>query len=119
MPLFDGLGAFDRAIHEFGCRTNPVAGSFADLAVTYAMSGRIMEANTELETVLRRAEHRYVPSFFVATIHAALNNDEAALDWLEDAFEQRYVPFVAVDPSFHRLHREPRFVRLMERLGLE
>jgi DNA-binding winged helix-turn-helix (wHTH) protein/Tfp pilus assembly protein PilF len=112
------LGEFERAIEQFERRTNRVAGSFADLAVTYALSGRIDEAKAELERLLQRAKSQYVSPFDVATIQAALKNDEAALDWLEQAFEQRSFPFVAVDPSFHRLRGEPRFVRLMEQLGL-
>jgi DNA-binding winged helix-turn-helix (wHTH) protein/Tfp pilus assembly protein PilF len=111
------LGEFERAIRQFERRTNRVAGSFADLAATYALSGRIDEAKAELETLLRSAEHRYVSALDVATIHAALGNDDAALDWLERAFEQRWVPFVMVDPAFHRLHGQPRFARLLAQLG--
>jgi serine/threonine-protein kinase len=112
------LGEFERAIEQFEARTNSTAASCADLGATYALSGRIDEAKAELEGLLRRAERQYVSPFDVATIHAALGNDEAALDWLEQAFEERSFPFVMVDPTFHRLRGEPRFARLLERLAL-
>lgn len=50
------------------------------MATAYALSGRVDEAKTELEVLLLRAERRYVSPPDVATILAALENDEAALD---------------------------------------
>jgi DNA-binding winged helix-turn-helix (wHTH) protein/Tfp pilus assembly protein PilF len=112
------LGEFERAIEQFEARTSTTAASAADLAAAYALSGRVDEAETEFEALLQEAERRYVSSFDIATIQAALRNDEAALDALERAFEERSLPFVMVDPAFHRLRGTPRFVRLIERLGL-
>jgi DNA-binding winged helix-turn-helix (wHTH) protein/Tfp pilus assembly protein PilF len=112
------LGEFERAIEQFEARTSTTAASAADLAATYALSGRLDEAKEELEGLLQERERRYVSAFDFATIHAALGNDDAALDALERAFEERSIPFVMVDPAFHRLHGQPRFTRLLERLGI-
>lgn len=112
------LGAFDCAIRHFGDRTYRNAGTDADMAASYALSGRIDEAKIELEELLRTAERRYVSPFDVATIHAALEDDVAALDWLERAFEERTFAFVMVDPAFHRLHGRPRFARLLKQYGV-
>jgi DNA-binding winged helix-turn-helix (wHTH) protein/Tfp pilus assembly protein PilF len=113
------LGKFERAIEQFEARTSSISGSAADLATVYALSGRVDEAKTELERLLRKAAHHYVPPWDVAIIQAALGNDEAALDWLERALEERSIPFVRVDPAFHRLHCQPRFARLLAQLCVD
>ena len=112
------LGEYDRAIKEFEGRTSTTAVSAADVAATYALSGRRDDAEAELERLLQKRQCRYVSSFDIATIHAALGNDEATLDWLEQAREERSLPFVKVDPAFHRLHGQPRFVRLIKGIGV-
>jgi DNA-binding winged helix-turn-helix (wHTH) protein/Tfp pilus assembly protein PilF len=112
------LGEFERAIEQFEARTHMTSGSLADLATVYALSGRIDEANDELKHLLRSAEHRYVSPFNVAMIHAALENDEAALDCIEQAVEQRAFDQLLVNPAFHRLHGQPRFARLLAQFGV-
>jgi DNA-binding winged helix-turn-helix (wHTH) protein len=112
------LGDFERAIQQFQGPTNMTSGRAADLATAYALSGKVDEAKTELEELLRGAGGRHVSPFDVATIHAALENDEAVLDCLEQAVEQRQFNFVKVNPAFHRLHGQPRFAGLLQRFGV-
>jgi tetratricopeptide (TPR) repeat protein len=112
------LGKFERAIDQFLARTNITADRYTDLGTVYALCGKIDEAKAELERLQRRAADHYVAPIFFATIHAALKNDEAVLDWLEQGLEQRSFAFVMVDPAFHRLHDHPRFARLLQRLSL-
>ena len=111
-------GEFERAIEQFEARTSGNSGSGADLATAYALSGRTEEAKAVLEGLLRSAGDHYVYPFGPAAIHAALGNDEAALDWIEQAVEQRAYDFVKVDPAFHGLHGQPRFARLLEQFGV-
>jgi tetratricopeptide (TPR) repeat protein len=95
-------------------------GSAADLPVAYALSGQVKEATQELEELLRGARTRYVSAYDVASVYAALEKTQLALEWLERAIDQRAAPiiFVALDPAFEKFHREPRFQRIMHRLGL-
>ena len=113
------LGKFERAIEQFEARTNASAGSSADLVTAYAMSGKLDEARAVLEQLLRKADGQYVSPHEFAIVHAALKNDDAALDWLEQAFEERVFSFIAVDPAFRHLHGQPRFIQLRLRLGLD
>jgi DNA-binding winged helix-turn-helix (wHTH) protein/tetratricopeptide (TPR) repeat protein len=112
------LGEVDRAIAQFEGRTTATIAGTADLPVAYAMSGRRRESGAALERLLREAGGRYVSPFEIATIHAALQHPEQALDWLERAIDERSQPinFVELDPMFAGLRRSRRFGRLLRRL---
>jgi hypothetical protein len=53
-------------------------------------------------------------------VFVALGDHERALTWLERAVEERapYVAMMAVEPALDPLRSDPRFVRLLKRLGL-
>ena len=57
----------------------------------------------------------------IATVHADLGEHDLAIDWLERAYESRYgfLIYVKVSPQFERLHEEPRFQALLEKMGLD
>jgi len=56
----------------------------------------------------------------LAFVYAALGDHTRALDCLDraDALHEADVNFIGVDLSFDSLRHEPRFVALLERLGL-
>ncbi|HEY2356137.1 MAG TPA: hypothetical protein VGH86_01700 [Phenylobacterium sp.] len=54
----------------------------------------------------------------MATIHAALGDEDEALTWLERAVEASSFGFLGVDPLFRALVEHPRFKALEKRLGL-
>jgi tetratricopeptide (TPR) repeat protein len=91
-----------------------------ELARAYAAAGRTADARAALTELLGIARARYVEPDLVARVHAALGDDERAIEWLERAFDERAVKLVliGVDPQFDRLRAHPRFVRLLDRLDL-
>jgi tetratricopeptide (TPR) repeat protein len=114
-------GRSDRALAEFAkVKGGPSPGSYADLAQTLALSGRRAEAQLELERVLELSTARYVSPVDIASIYAALGDENNALLWLDRALEQRAptLGFVAQNPSFDLLHRDARFVVLVDRIGV-
>jgi len=56
----------------------------------------------------------------VAHVFVALGDHERALTWLERAVEERapHVVEMAVEPPLDPLRSDPRFVRLLGRVGL-
>jgi len=52
---------------------------------------------------------------------AHIGNHDAALEWLERAANRRadVLVFAAVHPALQRLRTERRFVRVLQRVGLE
>ena len=109
------LGRYDEAIDEF-----ERAGELGHLGYTYGVAGRTEEASAVLAELERRAERRYVPPYAFALVHIGLGNTSAALDALERGFELRDTTMssIKVAPELAPLRNEPRFIALLEKMGL-
>jgi len=58
-------------------------------------------------------------AFYVAKWYAMLDKKDKALDWLEKSIENRSkIAQINNDPDFYNLRSEPRFQKLMGRMGL-
>jgi serine/threonine-protein kinase len=92
----------------------------AALGQAYALSGARERAAAVLEQMYGQAGERHVSPYYVAGVHAALEDRAAALEWLERAFEERShsLVFLKVDPVMEPLRGEPEFAALVERVGL-
>ena len=113
-------GRYDLALAEFAKAPAISPGSYADLANVYALSGRRAEAQAELARVLKLSEVRYVSAQDIAAIYAGLGDADNTVMWLDKALEQRTptLAFVAQNPIFDSLHKDPRFVDIVERIGI-
>jgi serine/threonine-protein kinase len=87
---------------------------------SYAKSGRRREAEEVIKRFKDIAKTRYVMSYCVATIYAALGDMDKAFIELENAFAERdfHLHRLKVDPLMNPLRRDPRFQDLMRRVGL-
>src|SRR6267143_342271 len=88
---------------------------------TFARCGRRAQALAELHRLGAEArEGRYVSHYALAMIHAGLGDNERALAELDSAYVERpWTMFVLrVDPFFDGLRADPRFVRLLKKVGL-
>ena len=56
----------------------------------------------------------------IAAIYAGLGDADNAVMWLNKALEQRAATlgFVSQNPIFDSLHKDPRFVDIVERIGI-
>jgi len=110
-----GLG--DEAIRTFekvfGAR--PVPQFKAMLAHAYAVAGRTVESRAALMDLHEVAKHSHVSPYDLAFIHAALGENEVAIDWLERAYHERCEDLVMLgaDQRFDPLRKQPRFLNLM------
>jgi len=113
-------GDYDRAIAEYDRRPMQVPGSNAFRAQALALSGRRAEALAELDRLLELSKQRHVAAYDIALIHAALADTENTFLWLERAMEDRstQIVFLAQEPMFDALHADPRFVSLVQRVGI-
>ncbi len=89
------------------------------MALILASAGRHTEARATLQQLSELSEHRYISAYYIALIHAALDDREAALEWLEKGFENgdSWMVWMAVEPRLDHLRSEPRFKRLEQGMG--
>ena len=116
------LGRFDAAERDMAAALHAMSGYEAvkgSLGHLYAISGRPAKARALLSELASQADTIDV-TFFAALICAGLDDKDAALTWLERAVEKRSgsVRYLKIDPRLAGLRDEPRYQRLMERVGL-
>ncbi|MCA1733714.1 MAG: tetratricopeptide repeat protein, partial [Acidobacteria bacterium] len=116
------LGEFDEAVRSFQ-RARESGGSTATLAFAghaHALAGQTADAEAILNEMVRLSESEYVPPYNLALIHLGLGRHAEAIDLLEKGADERdaRMVFLGIDPAWDALRLEPRFMALLERLGL-
>lgn len=120
---YDGLGrraeaiaAYQKAIEMSGGDQDAIAG----LAHAYALSGRRADAEKILHDLERQSKERYVSSYAMASVYAALDDKDKAFEWLEKAYAERDLDLVwnfRCDQRIDSLRSDPRFASLLRRIG--
>lgn len=85
-----------------------------------AVLGRSAEARSILASTAEPRDGAYIPRYYRAWVAAELGDRGQAMDLLEEAAEVREAPLIwlNIDPAFRDLHQEPRFLALLDRMGL-
>ena len=116
------LGAFDRAIKAFrkAVSLEQRAHSLASLAHAYAISGRRDAATKILRRLQQTARKEFIPAYNFALIFMGLGKTDETFQWLDKAYEERSgaLTHIRVNPRFASVRRDPRFVKLLQRVGL-
>src|SRR5260370_11491252 len=91
----------------------------ADLGHAYAVSGNREEAQKVMDELEELSKQRYVSSYHIALICTGLGEKDRAFEWLEKAYEERsdLLVYLKVEPRLDRLRSDPRFTRLLRRMG--
>ena len=91
----------------------------ASLAYNYAREGRKQEALKLLEELKETARHSYVSGVLFAQVYVGLGENDQALRWLEQAYEDRdtWTQWTNIWPALDPLRSEPRFQALLHRMN--
>lgn len=91
------------------------------IAHDYAVSGRKAEARAIVAKLQQMSIARYIPSVYIALIYTGLDENDEAFRWLDKAFDERceYLVYLPTEPLADPLRNDPRFARLLHRLGLK
>lgn len=115
-------GDTEAAITEFKkcISAEPVQQAIALLGYCLAVSGDHLSARNQLRLLDEIEQRRYVSPYVRAIVHTGLDETRQALTLLERAFKENaaWIVWLAVDPFFDKLHNEPRFQNLLEKLNL-
>jgi serine/threonine protein kinase/tetratricopeptide (TPR) repeat protein len=117
-------GEYDLAIAELRLAIEQAGGRGAliqaALGYAYAVAGMRDEALGILAQLQTIPMNRDVSPFYLAMIHAGLDEKEQALKWLESACEERYnwMVWLGVEPMFANLRGAPQFEAMLRKIGL-
>ena len=94
--------------------------SLAFRGYAHARMGEKAEALAIIDRLRALRSRKYVSAYYFAVVYTALGNNDEAMRWLERAFDERsdFLIYLAVDPIFDPLRSDPRFSRLVRRVGL-
>lgn len=119
---YEQHGLYPEAINELEkVRTPDPSHSVAsELGHVYALQGRRREALQIVDALQRTAKQTYIDPWYIANVYVALGDKEAALTWLEKAYEQHSPAMdgLKVDPYYDPMRSDPRFMDLVRRVGL-
>jgi TolB-like protein/Tfp pilus assembly protein PilF len=118
------LGDVAAGLHDLEQAIRLSDGSAIHIALharALASAGQRDRARALMQQLEARATSDYVPPYEMAKLHEALGDIDTALRSLEAAYDHRShsMAFLAVDPQLAGLRNEPRFRRLIDRVGLD
>ncbi|MFL6209946.1 MAG: winged helix-turn-helix domain-containing protein [Pyrinomonadaceae bacterium] len=95
--------------------------ALALLGYVQAMAGEGEEARLVLATLNRLAQSRYIDPAYLANVYLGLGERAQACAWLTKAYENRSeaMTLLHLDPRYDSLRADPRFKRLLRRVGLD
>jgi len=114
--LDEALAAAEEAVEGSGRS----AYALASLGHVRALRGERNLARTLLQDLLQQAGRQYVSPVALVVLHAALGEHEPALDWLEQAHQERrgWLCYLRVEPLLTPLRGHRRFRRLLREMRL-
>jgi hypothetical protein len=88
---------------------------------TLGRAGRRCEAQQLLDELAQLSQRRYVSPMISAIIAIGMGDHDAALGWLEKGYQDKsqMLSELRVETAFDPLRADPRFVSLLQRVGLE
>jgi TolB-like protein/DNA-binding winged helix-turn-helix (wHTH) protein/Flp pilus assembly protein TadD len=112
----EAIAAAEQAASRAGVNSRPLA----LLGYVRARSGDRSGARQALAELKQISQSRYVDSYDVALVHAALGDRDAAFALLEQAYAELSAGTrdLKVDPKLDPLRSDPRFADLLRRAGL-
>jgi serine/threonine protein kinase/tetratricopeptide (TPR) repeat protein len=92
----------------------------SQLGQACAITGNVGRARNILQQLHDRAVRDFVSPYHFAYVYAGLGEADAAIDWLERAFERRSGAIYGIKGSFlfRNLRSHPRFKSLLQRMNL-
>ncbi len=89
------------------------------LGLGYGVSGRRDDAQKILAKLRESRAQRFTPAYSLALVCIGLGDQDEAINWLEESYRERdgnNIAAIRIDPSLARLHGNPRFEALAEKI---
>jgi len=121
IAVYADHGMLDQALAE-EARWQPLVPApihWSTLAYVYGRAGRTAEARHAIQELVRVSEREPFQARVFAWSYAGLGDTAQTLAWLEKAYAEHSGEMVSlkVSPAYDFLREDPRFQRLLERVG--
>ena len=118
---YEQKGMYPEAITEFeqaGTALKDWPVIIAAAGHAYGRWGHKSDATAALRRMNELTNEEYVTPYGIALIFAGLNDKEHAIQWLQNAYEDRshWLVWLNLDPRFDNVRSDPRFQELLQRM---
>jgi TolB-like protein/Tfp pilus assembly protein PilF/class 3 adenylate cyclase len=117
-------GMYREALAELNKATDMLKGNVgvkAEIGYVNAVAGKQAAAKKVIKELEQVSHRKYVSSYHFALIHTGLGERDRAFESLENACKERSdsLVYLKIDPRFDDLRADPRFARVLQRIGLD
>ena len=113
-------GRYDEAIREFETSVSLSNDRDAIAALGYvnSLTGNRSQAESAESELAERERDGFVSAYNRALVRIGMGDLDAAMDWLERAFDERsyWLIYINVDPALDPLRENPRFTALLDKV---
>jgi TolB-like protein/DNA-binding winged helix-turn-helix (wHTH) protein/cytochrome c-type biogenesis protein CcmH/NrfG len=118
---YEQKGMYPEAIIEFeeaGTALKDWPVIIAAAGHAYGRWGHKSEATAAMQRMNELTKDEYVTPYGVALIYAGLDDKDQAMNWLQNAYEDRshWLVWLNLDPRFDNVRSDPRFQELLQRM---
>jgi serine/threonine protein kinase/Flp pilus assembly protein TadD len=116
---------YKEALAEFRKEKEPSKGWMqnveAVVGITHMRMGKKKEAQKILEDMVERRKHEYVSPYHIALLSFNLGENELGFEWLDKAYKEHedWLLYLKVEPLFDSVRSDPRFTKLLKKIGFE
>ncbi len=114
------MGRHEQAMEMWRASYQSDPGALEALDGGYRAGGYSAALRAVAGLLVARSDTTYVRPWLIGTMYMRAGMGDLAIGYLEQAFREHdpNMPYISTDPIFDPIRREPRFIALMEGLGL-
>jgi TolB-like protein/Tfp pilus assembly protein PilF len=118
-------GMYKEALAELKKEKEPSKGWMQNVetlfAIAYLKMGQKKEAKQILDDMIERAKQEYVSPYYIALLCFSVSENDLGFEWLDKAYKERdhWLFYLNVEPMFDSVRSDPRFSKLVKKIGLE
>ena len=117
--IYAEKGMYEKAVGEFQ-KLGDQPHALGHLGNVYARMERVSEAHAMISKLEGHVQKNGVGRYEIALVYAGLGESDEAFNWLGRSFDARDkgLTYLKIDPCLDPLRADPRFARLVQRVGL-
>ena len=117
--IYAEKGMYGRAVGEFQ-KLGDQPHALGHMGNVYARMERVGEARATISRLEEHVQKNGIGRYEIALVYAGLGEKDAAFTWLEKSYDVRDkgLTYLKIDPCVDPLRSDPRFARLVRRVGL-
>jgi TolB-like protein len=117
--IYAEKGMYGRAVGEFQ-KLGDQPHALGHMGNVYGRMERVGEARATISRLEEHVQKNGIGRYEIALVYAGLGEKDAAFTWLEKSYDVRDkgLTYLKIDPCMDPLRSDPRFARLVRRVGL-